>query len=382
MDFFIKISTTDQSQALDNLIASSCILQTPAKKGEIKHNITSKSASWEIITSEDGLYNLFFINCAQKPVTFKMKLVEYNIINGEKCYLPAGDVWLPLLFGVATLVYTVMAIVWIVGPIKEKWTLVNKVHYLMTALLFFKIFSLFSKSIEYHFLKIHGTPQGWNIPYYVFGFCKGIMLFVVVGLIGMGYSFFRYYLVDRDRKILMVVLPLQILANVAQIESLEGSWGSIEWRTWTTIFQVVDIACCVAVVVPIALSIKHLKEAGSTDGKAAMTMQKLQLFRQFYLIVLAYLYFTRIVVIFTKLAVPFTIEWINDLFEEVATVAFYCVIGYKFRPKEDSPYFQLEDRKSNSEVEMVDMKHNFLNKKYKYRLYGTPTGVFMLMVTC
>jgi len=200
----------------------------------------------------------------------------------------------------------------------------------MTALLFFKILALFSKAVELHFLKISSKAEGWNIPYYIFGFCKGIMLFVVLGLIGMGYSFFKQYLADRDRKILMVVLPLQILANIAQIVSTEGSWGSIGWRNWSTIFQVVDIACCVAVVVPIALSIKHLKEASSTDGKAARSMQKLQLFRQFYLIVLAYLYFTRIVVVFTKLAVPFTIEWINYLFEEGATVAFYFIIGYFF----------------------------------------------------
>jgi len=290
-----------------------------------------------------------------------MKLVEYNVISGEKCFLSAGSVLLPPLFIAATVVYIVMTLVWIIGAMKGKSTLVNNVHYLMTALLFFKVLSLFSKAVEWHFLKVVGHAEGWNVAFYVFAFCKGIMLFVTLGLIGMGYTFFKYYLSDRDRKILLVVLPLQIVANIAQIQSTEGSWGSIEWKTWTTIFQIVDIACCVAVVVPIALSIKHLKEASSTDGKAARSMQKLELFRQFYLIVLAYLYFTRIVVVFTKLAVPYSIEWINYLFEETATVAFYCVVGYKFRPKEDSPYFKVydEDRvppTRDDEVEMVNMK--------------------------
>lgn len=62
--------------------------------------------------------------------------------------------------------------------------------------------------------------------------CKGVMMFVVIGMIGSGYSFFKHYLSDRDRKILVLVIPLQILANAAQIEALEGSLGSVAWRVW------------------------------------------------------------------------------------------------------------------------------------------------------
>jgi len=217
-------------------------------------------------------------------------------------------------------------------------------------LIFLKVLAIFSKGVEYHNLKIKGQPAGWNIPFYIFAFCKGVILFLIIGLIGMGYTFFKNYLSERDRKILMIVLPLQILANIAQIEATEGSWGSIEWRAWTTVFQIVDVACCIAVIGPIALSIKHLRAASSTDGKAAVSMAKMQLFRQFYLIVFAYLYFTRIVVVFTKLAVPFTVEWLNYVFEELATVAFFSVIGYKFRPKEDSPYFKVDE-----EIEMNNL---------------------------
>jgi len=75
-------------------------------------------------------------------------------------------------------------------------------------------------------------------------------------------------------------------------------------------------------------------------------MAKMQLFRQFYLIVFVYLYFTRIVVVFTKLAVPFTLDWLNYVFEETATIIFYVVIGYKFKPQEHS-YFRVDD-----EIEM------------------------------
>uniref|UniRef100_A0A6B2L5D2 Intimal thickness related receptor IRP domain-containing protein n=1 Tax=Arcella intermedia TaxID=1963864 RepID=A0A6B2L5D2_9EUKA len=351
--FYVKISSTDQSQILDE--SHQCTLKLPTKSKELKWNITSKD-TWEVETEEDGLYNFFFVNCANTPISFKIKVTEFNVIGGKQVYLPIGIDNLPTIYAVFTVLFLIATLVWIIGAMRGKETLVNRVHYIMTLLLFFKILALFSRAIEFHFLKATGNAEGWNIPYYVFAFCKGIVLFSAVALIGMGYTFFKYYLSDRDSKILLVVLPLQVLANVANIISTEGSWGSVSWRTWTTIFQIVDIACCVAVVVPIALSIKHLKEAAATDGKAAKNVEKLTLFRQFYLIVLAYIYFTRIVVVFTKLAVPFHVEWINYVLEEGASLAFYIIIGYKFRPKKDSPYFETGTGENDeNEIELNEL---------------------------
>ena len=62
------------------------------------------------------------------------------------------------------------------------------------------------------------------------------------------------------------------------------------------VFHLVDIICCCAILFPIVWSIKHLREASQTDGKAARNLEKLQLFRQFYIMVVVYIYFTRIVV--------------------------------------------------------------------------------------
>ena len=58
----------------------------------------------------------------------------------------------------------------------------------------------------------------------------------------------------------------------------------------------VDIICCCAILFPIVWSIKYLREASQTDGKAARSLHKLTLFRQFYVMVVSYIYFTRIVV--------------------------------------------------------------------------------------
>jgi len=126
--------------------------------------------------------------------------------------------------------------------------------------------------------------------------------------------------------------------------------GSITWRAWATVFQIVDIICCIAVIFPVALTIRHLKDAAQTDGKAARSITKLRLFRQFYLIVVLYLYFTRIVVVFTSLTLPFTVDWINTVMDELATLAFYIYVGYAFRPQENSPYFKVDAEDIELEV--------------------------------
>lgn len=61
---------------------------------------------------------------------------------------------------------------------------------------------------------------------------KTIMTFVVIGLIGAGYNFFKFYMSDRDRKIFATIIGLQILSNIAQVEVWEGNLGSQSWRTW------------------------------------------------------------------------------------------------------------------------------------------------------
>jgi hypothetical protein len=234
-------------------------------------------------------------------------------------------------------------IVWIFGGLRGADKTVYLIHYLMTLLVILKTLSVFFKSIELHFLNIHGTATNWAAIYYVFSFLKGIMLFVVIALVGTGWTFIKPFLADKDKKIFLIVIPLQILDNIAMVIIEEATPGTSGWFTWKDIFRLVDIICCGAILVPIIWSIKHLKEASQIDGKAARNMEKLRLFRQFYLIVVSYIYFTRIIVYLLDATLPFRWVWLGDLFTEVASFTFFFIVGYQFRPISQNPFLHLEE---------------------------------------
>jgi len=137
----------------------------------------------------------------------------------------------------------------------------------------------------------------------------------------------------------------------------ETTPGSQGWFTWKDIFRLVDIICCGAILVPIIWSIKHLKEASQIDGKAARNMEKLKLFRQFYLIVVSYIYFTRIIVYLLDATLPFRWVWLGDLFTEAATFAFFCTVGYKFQPISNNPFLTLEEEEDSKQQQQQQQQH-------------------------
>ena len=59
-------------------------------------------------------------------------------------------------------------------------------------------------------LEATGHADGWNIAYYIFTFFRGILFFTVIVLIGTGWSYMKPFLGDREKRILMVVIPLQV----------------------------------------------------------------------------------------------------------------------------------------------------------------------------
>lgn len=292
---------------------------------------------------DEGLYNLNFHYCenilpgTNRPYTLNVEVTEKN----PGGYLSAAEIPLPRLYIFMAGVFFIIAMVWVYTLLKHRYS-VFKIHWLMAALAFTKSISLVFHSINYHFINTEGHPiEGWAVMYYITHLLKGALLFITLALIGTGWAFVKYILSDKEKKIFMIVIPLQVLANVAYIIIESTEEGSSEYALWKEVLFLVDLICCGAILFPVIWSIRHLQEASSTDGKVAMNLEKLKLFRHYYVMIVCYVYFTRIIAILLKVTVPFQWQWCYEFLVEVSTLIFFVLTGYKFRPASNNPYLQL-----------------------------------------
>nr|AAM18888.1 unknown [Branchiostoma floridae] len=308
---------------------------------------------------EEGLYNLRFHNCYNKhsvedskskvTISMQVDVVEMNNDN----YLSAGEVPLPPVYLTMMGVFFLTGCLWIHILRKRKGD-VFKIHYLMAALVMVKAMSLMFHAVNYHFIAVEGSPEeAWAVLYYIVYLLRGCVLFITIVLIGTGWAFVKHILSDKDKKIFMFIIPLQVLANVAYIITESTEEGNSQYRLWREVFILVDLLCCGAILFPVVWSIRHLQEASQTDGKAAISLQKLKLFRHFYVMIVCYIYFTRIIVYLLKITVPFQYEWLGQFFAELATYVFFVMTGYKFRPASNNPYLQVSQDDEDIEMEEV-----------------------------
>ena len=91
-------------------------------------------------------------------------------------------------------------------------------------------------------------------------------------------------------------------------------------------------------LIPSSSTILIHRQAAEADGKAHNNLLKLQMFRRFYIMVIVYIYFTRIAVYLIEATVPFYMMWTGPLAHEIATLVFFIITGYQFRPAIDNPY--------------------------------------------
>ncbi|XP_057534246.1 protein CANDIDATE G-PROTEIN COUPLED RECEPTOR 7-like [Amaranthus tricolor] len=294
-------------------------------------------------------YSLFFANCnPESSVSMTVRTEMYNLeFNGVKDYLPAGQTQLPSLFFLFSLAYFVFLGYWVFACLKNKKS-VHRIHLLMAGLLIIKALNLICAAEDKHYVKVTGSPHGWDVLFYLFQFIRVVLLFTVIVLVGTGWSFLKPFLQEKEKKVLLIVIPLQVLANVASIVIGETGPFIKDWVTWNQVFLLVDIICCCAIIFPIVWSIRSLRETSKTDGKAARNLAKLTLFRQFYIVVIGYLYFTRIVVFALKTISAYKYQWVSNAAEEIASLAFYVIMFYMFRPVERNEYFVLDEEEEEA----------------------------------
>lgn len=65
------------------------------------------------------------------------------------------------------------------------------------------------------------------------------------------------------------------------------------------------------------------------------------MFRQFYIMVVVYIYFTRIVVFLLENTLPADFFWLSDAANELAALVFYTLTAVLFRPYPQNQYFRL-----------------------------------------
>ncbi|XP_067868382.1 protein GPR107 isoform X2 [Heterodontus francisci] len=315
--------------------------------------------SFTINTEEEqGLYSLYFHNCYtdKKPSlqSFRFDMDITIVEQNPGSYLSAGEIPLPKLYISMAFFFFLAGVVW-VYILRKRSNDVFKIHWLMGALAFTKSLSLVFHAIDYHFISTQGYPiEGWAVVYYITHLLKGALLFITIALIGTGWAFVKHILSDKDKKTFMIVIPLQVLANVAYIIIESTEEGTTEYGLWKEILFLVDLLCCGAILFPVVWSVRHLQEASATDGKAAVNLAKLKLFRHYYVMIVCYIYFTRIIAILIKIIVPFQWKWLYQFLDELATLVFFCLTGYKFRPASDNPYLQLPQNEEDVEMDEVE----------------------------
>lgn len=180
-------------------------------------------------------------------------------------------------------------------------------------------------------------------------------MFAVIILIGTGWTYLKPFLTDRDKQLILVIVAIQILVNIAWIYVDATSPGSVGWVTWNEILLIMDIICCGLTTLPIMWSVSHLERETERDGKLAASFQRLKNFRSFYLSVLVYVYFTRIVVFLLSTMIPYDFIWVASAFREIASLVFFFYVGSLFKPQPVNPYLALETGGQTSESADIEL---------------------------
>ncbi|KAG0079182.1 hypothetical protein BGZ92_001162 [Podila epicladia] len=278
----------------------------PTKKIFKYHHVVTRE--------EEEMWNIIFINCPRSLVSFKLKTTE---INPGMNYLSAGDIPLPKVYGASAIAYFTAGAVW-ASVLMRKDTRVVWPHKLILILAIMTGIQKTFQTIKIHYMQTGSNSEGWTVMFYIFAFIKP-------------------FLNDKDKKIILVIIPLQTISE-------ETAIGSLNWAFWTQIFPMVDLISLVVILGVIVQTQRHLSEAAEAEGKVAENKSKYKLWGSFYIVTVVYIYLTRIMVQFLKVSLPYQyVNWLVELLNEAITLGFYITIGWKFRPYANNPYTLVEE---------------------------------------
>jgi len=357
----LLIERSDTPADLTAYTSSTClhtaIIDQSTKVVPVKPDQWDTGVTYTTTVTEPGYYHVYYSNCEESTLaSFTISIEEYNVdpVSGSKSYLSTGLDPLPVLYFVLFGCFTLQLGLWVWLLVRRKGD-VKLIHLLMASVLGFKVFSLLFDALKYDVLDTSGHNNGWAIAYYVFNSVRALLMFAVLVLAGTGWSSLKPFLTNRDKQFVLVVLLVQLAVNGAWIVVQVTEPGYVSWLAWQSIFNILDLACCLLITLPIYWSIQHLEREAETDGKLATNLTRLRNFRWFYLSCFAYLYVSRLVVYLIETSVSYKLAWLAHFFREISMLFFFFFAGWLFRPQSLNPYLALEfdaDVDDDSAVEM------------------------------
>ncbi|KAM0024638.1 putative transmembrane protein GPR107/GPR108 [Helianthus debilis subsp. tardiflorus] len=214
----------------------------------------------------------------------------YNIDDGAtKDYLSAGLTQLLSLYFIFSLMYLCFLGFWISLCFNNQ-RCVHRVHLLIGVSLTMQMLSLFCAVEDKHYVKVTGTPHGWNVLFRIFQFTNSVLLFTLIVLMGGGgggLPYLKPVLHAREKIVLMIVITFKVLANVASMMMDETDPYNKDWMTWRQVYIWSDTISCSVIILPVGWSIRLLTEPSKTDEKSGRT---LTLFVRFFRLVVCYFF--------------------------------------------------------------------------------------------
>jgi G protein-coupled receptor 107 len=169
----------------------------------------SSTITEKLAVEGGGMFDLMFTHCSPTEGAKVSFSLDYTFRNPGPNYLSAGEIPLPAVYGFLTVLFAMATGVWFWYCRRNRQD-IHKIHYLMSLMVVIKTLTLMFESVMYYFIAKTGHSTGWNVAYYILTFIRGSLLVVIIALIGAGWSLLKPFLTDREKKVLMVVLPLQV----------------------------------------------------------------------------------------------------------------------------------------------------------------------------
>ncbi|KAJ3439980.1 hypothetical protein M0812_16025 [Anaeramoeba flamelloides] len=297
-----------------------------------------------------GLYGIFFRTCLEKEnVSFKLKMVLKN----GKNYLSVGEIKLPSIYLFYSICYSGFVLIWFLFlKFKKKNAKCTRLHNLLSILLIAKLLAISSRTFEYYSIKNTGVPKGWNIPSYIFSFCRGVLFFATILFFGSGYSLIKSHMSSKEKKLLMIVLPVQAMTNIAMIVIEEASPATKDYFTLWDLLKCFDIFCLCLVLFPIVWTVNELKRGVNLDHSNTRTIEMFRIFRLFYTITVVYIYITRIVVVIFTRFLTYHFFWVSVFIQELSSLVFIAFVAIQFRPYPNNTYVNVYQKDDSESDEM------------------------------